>query len=77
MGTSIDILEAVDLILTEVARVRREIGDHVTDADMFHHINAGACDLLDCMGARWPDHANRLKRVAAWAIVALVFGEES
>lgn len=75
-GGNPDILEAVDLILTEVARIRREIGDVVADADMFQRINAEACDLLDGMGARWPDHADRLKRVAAWAIVSMVFGEE-
>jgi hypothetical protein len=28
------------------------------------------------MGGRWSDHEDRLKRIAAWAVASLVFGEE-
>lgn len=76
MGKSIDIMAALDGVLTEAATIRQAVGDHVSDAEMYHRINTEAGELLDCMGARWPDHEDRLKRVAAWAIASLVFGEE-
>lgn len=71
-----DVTEVTAGILTAAEIRRTHGGAPVRDTEVYRQLNHEAGELLDCMGARWPDHRERLMRIAAWAVVALTAGEE-
>lgn len=65
-----DITDITADVLTSAAGIKRAWGTP-SDAEIYHRLGHEARELLDCMGARWPDHRERLTRIAAMAVVAL------